>query len=319
MTIYVTGDLHGGHDGAKLFHPALDNCTKDDYLIVCGDFGIPWSDHSEYEAELLRRVSARPYTTLFVDGNHENHNILSYYPVEEWHGGKVHKLTNSVIHLMRGQVYELEDNTIFVMGGARSVDKHWRTPGKSWWPEEIPSGAERAEALANLEAHGNKVDYIISHCAPASIFEAMCDSGCLHAISKEYDEYTDWLEANIKAKAEYKRWYFGHYHETHEVDERHCCLMNRIMQLPETPDGEPTLLPHLLDAEPMRFVRHLQMIEPVDEADREHLERWYWYREPEVFWHQQLGEDGENIEADRDHGIAFLTHKGPVNIKRVVE
>ena len=49
MTIYVTGDLHGGMDIQKLYDwevgPTL---SRRDYLIVAGDFGYPW-DFSEEE------------------------------------------------------------------------------------------------------------------------------------------------------------------------------------------------------------------------------------------------------------------------------
>lgn len=33
-------------------------------------------------------LNDRPFTTLFVDGNHENFDLLNAYPVENWHGGK---------------------------------------------------------------------------------------------------------------------------------------------------------------------------------------------------------------------------------------
>ena len=61
-------------------------------------------------------------TTLFVDGNHENFTRLYNYPVEEWHGGKVHKIRDSVLHLMRGEIFEINDKKIFTFGGAKSHD-----------------------------------------------------------------------------------------------------------------------------------------------------------------------------------------------------
>lgn len=42
-----------------------------------------------------------------VSGN--CYDILDSYPVEEWHGGKVHFIKPSVIHLMRGQVFDIDD------------------------------------------------------------------------------------------------------------------------------------------------------------------------------------------------------------------
>ena len=67
-------------------------------------------------------LDCKSFTTLFVDGNHENFDRLYEYPVEEWHGGKVHKIRPSVIHLMRGQIFEIEGKSIFTFGGASSHD-----------------------------------------------------------------------------------------------------------------------------------------------------------------------------------------------------
>lgn len=35
-------------------------------------------------------------------------------------------------------MYDIEGKRIFVFGGAYSIDKAMRTPGKSWWPDEMP-------------------------------------------------------------------------------------------------------------------------------------------------------------------------------------
>lgn len=95
--------------------------TKDDYMIVCGDFGCVWNGDKSDDTQ-LDRLEALPFTVLFVDGNHENFDALNKYPVEEWHGGKAHKIRPQVIHLIRGQVLELQDRIFFTMGGAQSYD-----------------------------------------------------------------------------------------------------------------------------------------------------------------------------------------------------
>ena len=74
------------------------------------------------ETMLLDWLDCKSFTTLFVDGNHENFDRLYDYPVENWHGGKVHKIRPSVIHLMRGQVFDIDDRSIFTFGGASSHD-----------------------------------------------------------------------------------------------------------------------------------------------------------------------------------------------------
>ena len=101
--------------------PEQAEMTKDDYMIVCGDAGLVWHGDKSDDPQ-LDRLEALPFTVLFVDGNHENFDALNEYPVEQWHGGKVHKIRPHVIHLMRGQAFELQGRTFFTMGGAQSHD-----------------------------------------------------------------------------------------------------------------------------------------------------------------------------------------------------
>lgn len=76
-------------------------------------------------------LNDRPFTTLFVDGNHEIFDLLNAYPVENWHGGKIHRIAPSIIHLMRGQLFDIEGKSFFTMGGAESHDREFRTIGIS--------------------------------------------------------------------------------------------------------------------------------------------------------------------------------------------
>lgn len=123
--IYITGDCHADFTKFNMENfPEQKEMTKDDYVIICGDFGGVWTKDEESEKEKwwLDWLERKSFTTLFVDGNHENFDRLYSYPVEEWNGGKVHRIRPTVIHLMRGQVFTLEGKKIFAFGGARSHD-----------------------------------------------------------------------------------------------------------------------------------------------------------------------------------------------------
>ena len=62
MTVYVTGDIHGGVDMQKLRDWEFgDGLTSDDYLIIAGDFGFPW-DFSAEECADIAWLESRPYT-----------------------------------------------------------------------------------------------------------------------------------------------------------------------------------------------------------------------------------------------------------------
>lgn len=90
--IYATGDIHGNSlRFQSQYFPEQAQMTKDDYMIICGDFGCVWNGDKSDDSQ-LNRLEALPFTVLFVDGNHENFDALSEYPVEQWNGGKVHRI-----------------------------------------------------------------------------------------------------------------------------------------------------------------------------------------------------------------------------------
>ena len=192
--IYITGDCHGKYDrfSRKRF-PQQKELTKEDYVIICGDFGF-W-DTSKEQKYWLDWLEQKRFTTLWVDGNHENFDLLESYPVENWegHGGHIQRLRPSVIHLMRGEVYRICEKTFFTFGGAESYDLPgglldrdapdfifrkkaarkqnlaFRINHESWWKQELPSEREIEYGRQTLAEYGNQVDYVITHCAPESI------------------------------------------------------------------------------------------------------------------------------------------------------
>ena len=226
--IFVTGDTHGDIDFSKLekFGRFNADLTKDDYVIIAGDCGVLWSE--ETKNAYINMYSSLPFTVLFVDGNHENFDMLNAYDVEMWQGGKVHKIADDIIHLMRGQVFEIDGKTIFTFGGARSTDKSRRTEHESWWAEEMPNYDELDEGILNLKPYNNKVDYVITHA---------CDEKTLYYppfITYGY-AYTISLDNRILSNFEdiltYKHWYFGHYHIDRAIMEDKTCVYNHFYEL----------------------------------------------------------------------------------------
>lgn len=83
MAVFITGDLHGDFSRFKkeIFYEQA-GLTKDDYMICLGDFGGVW-DGCPNERHWLDWLEGRPFTTLFVSGNHENFDMLAQLPVED--------------------------------------------------------------------------------------------------------------------------------------------------------------------------------------------------------------------------------------------
>jgi len=218
MTSYITGDIHGDPEhrlSGKKF-PEGKEMTKDDFIFITGDFGVIWDNNPQTrrEAYLLNWLDERKWTTLFVDGNHENFFRLSLFPIEERWGGKVRKINDSIYQLMRGEIYIINGKKIFTFGGAESWDKEMRRIGVSIWDEEVPSCAEMEYGLSNLEKHDFKVDYIISHTIPRTIVPIIVGSD--NANKGKQDPTCDFLE-QIALQATYEKFFCGHMHTDQEI------------------------------------------------------------------------------------------------------
>jgi len=239
--IYITGDCHG--DWSKLMYgttPFLKSLTSDDYIIVCGDFGL-WHDNPS-EQWWFKVLTRKPYNILFVDGNHENYDRLNNeFETVEYHNGMAHKIADNIYHLMRGYMFNINGKKIFAFGGASSHDisdgildpndydtdrglrdkvallksenKYlFRIKGISWWEQELPTESEMEFGLQTLKRYGDKADIIISHCAPQSIASAISKQ-IWNTPELEYapDSLTEFFD-RLKDDIEFDDWYFGHYH-----------------------------------------------------------------------------------------------------------
>lgn len=248
--VFITGDIHGNIERFLCdCFPEQKEMTKDDYVIIVGDFGVIFDTPESREEQIkLKELDKMPFTTLFIDGNHENFDRLNTYPIEEWHGGKIHKINGSVYHLMRGQVFEIEGRTFFTFGGASSHDirdgileigdkriKEWRKDRTklfrinhiSWWKEELPTDAEMKEGLKNLKRYNNKVDYILTHSPYTSVLSQMDSGGRLY----KSDILSDYLQ-RIKQTTDYRQWIFGHMHVNQAFYwERSVCIYEQISRL----------------------------------------------------------------------------------------
>lgn len=220
--VYITGDLHGGIDIGKLSSksfPEGKNLNKRDYLIICGDFGLVW-DCSAEERYYRGWLASKPWTTLFVDGNHENFDMLSGFVEEDMFGDKVGVICDSIYHLKRGRIYTIEGKKFFTMGGATSHDQGFRREFISWWRQEMPSHSEYTKAVTSLTNANWNVDYVLTHCAPNSIASGLCDYFYP-------DKLTGFLQ-DISDELSFIRWYFGHYHVDKEISEKYHALYKTI-------------------------------------------------------------------------------------------
>lgn len=221
--IYITGDTHGEWDERKEFIKSL---KKKDILIVLGDLGWSWDkwhiDHFQTDCEVLS-----------VLGNHENYTLIEQMPYEERYGGRVRKMKDNVYYLLNGEMYEIEGKKFFVFGGALSIDKHWRKPYISWWPQEQPTQNDYYNAVGNLERYNYKFDYLLTHTAETELVQTVL--GTTDTINDGTEKMIQQLKFLIKEQGgSFDIHFFGHLHKFWKGvsdDKEYYCLYEQIFDL----------------------------------------------------------------------------------------
>lgn len=242
--IYITGDTHA--DFSRFKDPALRKLHKYDALIICGDFGFIW-DGSEKENKLLKKIGKLPYNVLFVEGSHENYDLLEKYEVSEWCGGKTRLISGRLRQLMRGQVYDIAECKVFTFGGGQTDDPYELNEmieGENWWQRELPSEEELTEGRENLEECGNKVDFIVSYEPPAKIQEFITGRADMNNVNIYLNEIYD--------KAEFKQWFFGKLHLNKLIPPKYQAVYDRIIPADTTKIKKKSEPKKLKDSEKLK-------------------------------------------------------------------
>lgn len=240
--IYITGDTHADFTrfGRKHFKD-YKKMTKNDYMIICGDFGGIWDYliSGKSERYTLDWLNELPFTILFVDGNHENFDRLNAdFPVVDYKGGKAHQISDNIYHLMRGYVFTIENKKFFAFGGASSHDIQdgiidptqypsltdayqvykanerkgmWqRIKYISWWEQELPTDEEMQRGIEELAKVNFEVDYVITHCLPQDV--------ATMAGYFQPDILTNYFSALItEHHLKFTKWHCGHYHQEEQL------------------------------------------------------------------------------------------------------
>ena len=230
VTVYITGDMHGCLE--RLYDRNFRKLKSGDILIVCGDFGYIFNG-GKTEKQVIDYLAQRRFVTAFVDGTHDNLDVINRARVTYWHGGMVHRIKGNLIHLMRGQIFEIEGKSFFTFGGGESTDKDMRLEQGNWWRAEEPTPAEMAEGAKRLDEAGLKVDYIITHEPPSLVKSAIL---LRRGDADRVNKLNGYLE-EIGRSCEFRHWYFGSLHEDRVITERHTCVFREM--IPITAASQP--------------------------------------------------------------------------------
>ena len=210
--IYITGDTHRDFDNIIEFCYTHDT-TENDILIILGDTGLNYYLNGN-DNKLKSMVSKLPITLFCIRGNHEARpNTINTYSTIEYFGDTcyIERQYPNIIFAKDGGVYNIDGKKCLTIGGAYSVDKHYRLMrGWKWFEDEQLTFAEQ-EVINNIIAENdNKFNIILSHTCPyntrpthlfiSGINQDMVDNSMEH-----------WMQ-NIADTTEFDKWYFGHFH-----------------------------------------------------------------------------------------------------------
>ena len=224
MATFLKGDIHGNVFEIIYFINRF-NLGKNDNIIILGDCGIAWRKDKKDLAQNIKlwNECGNEVKLYFIDGNHENFNILNSLPIENNMG----KIADNIYHLRRGQVYEFENKKILVCGGADSIDKYRRIENFTWWKEEAIS----QETIDDIPA--GHYDYVLTHCCPRSVFEKnRIYLSTLQFLDENKINHSseDMLE-QLKNKITFDHWFFAHYHINRNLDEKFTCLFEDFREV----------------------------------------------------------------------------------------
>lgn len=186
MIIKIIGDAHGKFAAYELLIKN-ERCS-----IQLGDFGFTehWQRLYRHKIDFSRHK--------IIPGNHDGYDyILTDEYAMDWTFNKEYGMIN---------FYDME---FFMLRGAFSVDKKFRTPQWDWWPEEEIS--QRDLELAFDLYKKEKPEIVITHDCPGAFYNGVSQL-MFHksfipnrtglALTRMWDEHKPAL------------WIFGHWHET---------------------------------------------------------------------------------------------------------
>lgn len=210
--IYITGDTH-----REFYRLHNIEKNKNNILIILGDTGINYY-LDERDKTLKEQLNSYNIKLFCVQGNHEERpeNISTYKEIDMF-GGKVfiEEAYPNLIFAKNGELYDIDNKKVLVMGGAYSVDKNYRIIYRYPWFKDEQLSKEEMDNILN-KYKGQHIDIVLSHTCPlkyepTEVFMKGIDQS---NVDKSMENFLDKVEESI----DYDKWYCGHYHTEKQID-----------------------------------------------------------------------------------------------------
>ncbi len=200
MKLSLVGDAHS--DTAWMLNVIeVASAASCDAIMQLGDFGV-WPGVTG--VKFLRKVNSalvkHGLDLFFLDGNHDD--FPQIYKHKLYTSAGFRPMRSNILHVPRGLVWQWDNTKYMGLGGAVSIDRQWRTPGQTWWPEEQISPAEEAYATEQAQ---QPIDVLFTHDSPVNVPMA--------GLKTDIESYMHRLRVTDIAKLVDPQWWFhGHMH-----------------------------------------------------------------------------------------------------------
>lgn len=213
VMFFITGDTHGSYSRIVEYY-LQNNLSKQDTIIILGDTGLNYYG-DERDIKKKRKVSAKlPLTLFFIHGNHDIRpaNIPSYREIN-WNGGIVYQENEfpNFLFAKDASIFTFDEKKTLAIGGAYSIDKHYRLEnGYNWFEDEQPSPEIRHQTEIALQQNDWRIDTVLSHTCPLKDEprEAFFSTVNQSTVDKSTEEWLDTIDDRLT----YNRWFCGHFH-----------------------------------------------------------------------------------------------------------
>lgn len=229
--VILTGDCHGGMATISRVGNIARNMPQykpeETGIIILGDCGLNFYLNNT-DKKYKKLLNSQGYHIYCVRGNHEERpeNIPGMVLIEDENVGNLvwfEEAYPNIRYFVDGNVYNIDNHSVLVLGGAYSIDKWYRlaragysrdeaetaNPKKCGWFKDECLTPEEMKVISESCA-GKKFDFVLSHTCPLSWEPSDLFLGGIDqtTVDKSMEIWMD----DLKNKIDWRIWLFGHYH-----------------------------------------------------------------------------------------------------------
>lgn len=249
--IFVCADIHGDVNVVRDIIEQIDNPTKEDTIIVCGDAGFEYQDYVMGHAK--RAARKFPGVWIVLRGNHDScywkeHTLKEADSgVDGWkilrNNGDDFLYQNRFKNILyvrdEGGIYKIGPYNFLMLPGAYSIDKHYRLKnGLPWNPDEqldLDTMSEILDITYDWNENGFPIDYVIGHTFPKYLEPRYKDLFISFIDQNTVDKTTEnWLDAMadvFEYNSDFKHYFGGHFHDDRALTHKYTMVYHKIIRI----------------------------------------------------------------------------------------